>query len=295
LSNSAAGRELELSETGCADARRALLVSWGPRALYVGPGFNLSPHRNSVAVLAAGLDGPLDVATNPRDPDTDFRRCRTALIEPNQLHYLRITGSACAFLYVDALSRDLASLRGRCRSPGLAVSTCLEGEAELIELLATMPRSVPGWQDASPRLAALLRLERACRDERIATAVETLLSARASDTATAALAVQAGLSLSRFQHVFKATTGVPVRRFRLWARMRRAIALAVGGSSLTHAALEAGFSSQAHFTAAFREMFGMAPSQLLAGTPLFIEARESWLGRPSMTAEALGTSWATER
>jgi hypothetical protein len=42
-------------------------------------------------------------------------------------------------------------------------------------------------------------------------------------------------------------------------------------------------------------MFGMAPSQLLAGTPLFIEARESWLGRPSMTAEALSTSWATER
>jgi AraC-like DNA-binding protein len=34
------------------------------------------------------------------------------------------------------------------------------------------------------------------------------------------------------------------------------------GQSLTDAALIAGFSSSAHFSAAFKEMFGMAPSRL---------------------------------
>jgi AraC-like DNA-binding protein len=68
-----------------------------------------------------------------------------------------------------------------------------------------------------------------------------------------------------------ASSGVPVRRFRLWTRMRRAIAMSVAGATITHAALEAGFSSPAHFAAAFRKMFGMAPTQLLGGAPIFVE------------------------
>ena len=39
----------------------------------------------------------------------------------------------------------------------------------------------------------------------------------------------------------------------------------VAGESLTAAALDAGFSSSAHFSAAFREMFGMEPSRLSGG------------------------------
>jgi len=101
--------------------------------------------------------------------------------------------------------------------------------------------------------------------------VQRLLRAPALESDTAALAAQTGLSVSRFQHLFKAATGVPVRRFRLWARMRRAIAMSVAGATITHAALEAGFSSPAHFAAAFREMFGMAPTQLLGGAPIFVE------------------------
>ena len=253
-----------------------MLVSWGARALYVGPGFGLSPHRNAVAVLAMGLDGPLEVAEDARDPGTVFHRCRTALIEPNQLHFLRIPGAACAFLYVDALSRDLASLRSRCRRPGPTVSMDLDGEDDLVVLLAGMHRSDEGWRSASPSLSAALGFERPTVDWRIASAVDGLLSSPALEADSATLAARAGLSVSRFQHLFKATTGITVRRFRLWARMRRALAMAVAGATITHAALEAGFSSPAHFSAAFREMFGMAPTQLLAGTPIFVEG--DWSG-----------------
>jgi AraC-like DNA-binding protein len=253
-----------------------MLVSWGARALYVGPGFGLSPHRNAVAVLAMGLDRPLEVANDARDPGTGFYRCRTALIEPNRLHFLRISGADCAFLYLDALSHDLASLRRRCRRPGPTVSMHLDGEDELIVLLAGMPRSDEGWRSASPSLSATLCLQNSPSDSRIVSAVDGLFSAPGLETDAATLASRAGLSVSRFQHLFKATTGVTVRRFRIWARMRRAMAMAVAGATITHAALEAGFSSPAHFAAAFREMFGMAPTQLLAGTPIFVEG--DWSG-----------------
>jgi AraC-like DNA-binding protein len=240
-----------------------MLVTWGARALYVGPAFGLSPHRNAVA-------------EDPCDPSTGFWRCRTALIEPNQLRFLRISGADCAFLYVDALSHDLASLRRRRRRPGRTVSMDLDGEDDLIVLLTGMRRSDEGWRSASPRLSAALGFERPPADGRIASAVDGLLSSPALEADTATLAARTGLSVSRFQHLFKATTGVTVRRFRLWARMRRAIAMAVAGATFTHAALEAGFSSRAHFSAAFREMFGMAPTQLLAGTPIFVEG--DWSG-----------------
>jgi len=253
-----------------------MLVSWGARALYVGPGFGLSPHRNAVAVLAMGLDGVLEVAEDAHDPGTGFYRCRTALIEPNQLHFLRISGADCAFLYLDALSHDLTSLRRRCRRPGPTVSMDLDGEDDLIVLLARMRRSDEGWRSASPSLSAVLGFQRPPADSRIASTVDGLLRSPALEADTATLAARAGLSVSRFQHLFKATTGVTVRRFRIWARMRRAIAMAVAGATITHAALEAGFSSPAHFSAAFREMFGMAPTQLLAGTPIFVEG--DWSG-----------------
>ena len=253
-----------------------MLVSWGARALYVGPGFGLSAHRNAVAVLALGLDQLLEVAHDARDPGTGFYRCRTALIEPNQLHFLRVSGADCAFLYVDALSHDLAALRRRCLRHGATVSTDMDGEDDVIALLAGMPRSDQGWRNASSSLAATLGLENPPADMRIAVAVDTLLSAPGLEADTATLATRAGLSVSHFQHLFKATTGVTVRRFRIWARMRRAIAMAVAGTTITHAALEAGFSSPAHFSAAFREMFGMAPTQLLAGTPIFVQG--DWSG-----------------
>jgi AraC-like DNA-binding protein len=253
-----------------------MLVSWGARALYVGPGFGLSPHRNAVAVLAVGLDRPLEVANDARDPGTDFYRCRTALIEPNRLHFLRTSGADCAFLYLDALSHDLASLRRRCRQPGPTVSMDLDCGDDLIVLLAGLPRSSEGWRSASASLSAALGFQNSPADTRIVSAVEDLLRAPGQEADTATLAARADLSVSRFQHLFKATTGVTVRRFRLWARMRRAMAMAVAGATVTHAALEAGFSSPAHFAAAFREMFGMAPTQLLAGTPIFVEG--DWSG-----------------
>ena len=75
----------------------------------------------------------------------------------------------------------------------------------------------------------------------------------------------AGLSASRFLHLFKAETGVPLRRYRLWNRMGAAVAAFREGKSLTEAAHAAGFASSAHFSTAFRDMFGMMPSELLKG------------------------------
>ncbi|PIB75167.1 helix-turn-helix domain-containing protein [Mycobacterium celatum] len=79
-----------------------------------------------------------------------------------------------------------------------------------------------------------------------------------------ALAVETGLSVSRFLHLFRLETGTSFRRYRMWARMLRAALLYLELRDLTSAAMDAGFASPSHFTDTFHDMFGLTPSKLLA-------------------------------
>lgn len=247
-----------------------MLVSWGARALYVGPSLQLAAHRNAVAVLAVALDGRLQLAHVPDEPEQGFTTCRTALIEPNALHLLRSTGTNCAFLYLDALSSDLMAIRSACRKRGEHASFHLNVEEPLVALLGAMTASDAAWDACRPALADLLQLARARPDRRIRAAIDAITRAPGEASNAAGLALAAGLSASRFQHLFKVETGVPFRRFRTWTRLRAALTASQAGAPLTAAAHAAGFSSSAHLSTAFKDMFGVSPSQLLALKPSLI-------------------------
>lgn len=249
-----------------------MLVGWGARALYVGPSLQLAAHRNAVAVLAIALDGQLHVAHFPDQPERGFQACRTVLIEPNALHLIQSTGHNCAFLYLDALSDDLQIIRNACLERGKRASFGIDTEELLIGLLCAMAPSGAGWNASRSALAAVLKFERARPDRRIRAAVDALSRTPEQMTTVAAMALAAGLSASRFQHLFKLETGVPFRRFRSWTRLRMALMAAHSGTALTEAAHAAGFSSSAHLSTAFKDMFGMAPSQLLALKPILAGA-----------------------
>ena len=77
------------------------------------------------------------------------------------------------------------------------------------------------------------------------------------------LAAAAELSEPRLLHLFKDNTGVPIRRYRLWERMRQVSKAVARGANLTDAALSAGFSDSAHLARAAREMFGLSLSEAL--------------------------------
>lgn len=87
------------------------------------------------------------------------------------------------------------------------------------------------------------------------------------DTSARALASSAGLSESRFLHVFKESTGTSLRRYLLWLRLQRAASLILTEQSLTAAAFSAGFSDAAHMTRTFRRLLGITPSALVQHNP----------------------------
>jgi AraC-like DNA-binding protein len=75
--------------------------------------------------------------------------------------------------------------------------------------------------------------------------------------------------------VFKETTGTGLHQYVTQLRLRRALAhLEDPRCSLTEIALDLGFSSHSHFTAAFRQAFATSPSRLRLG----------WARRPARAA-----------
>jgi AraC-like DNA-binding protein len=229
----------------------------------MGAALELSSHRNAVAVLCAGLEAPFEVAVSPPAPEAGYRTHRTLLIAPNTLHHLRAGDTWMAFLYLDAQSSDYARLcASEIASTPRAASALAIEEAYLTALHRL--RSGTPWRAAQAEIAAALGLAAPERPHAgVAGAVRRFRDDPAGKHSLADLAAQAGLSPSRFLHLFKESTGVPLRRYRLWSRMGAAVREVAKGSSLTEAALDAGFASSAHFSAAFREMFGHAPSGLV--------------------------------
>ena len=69
------------------------------------------------------------------------------------------------------------------------------------------------------------------------------------------------LSESRLSHLFKAHTGLSMKKYLLWSKLKRAIGnYLVKHDNLTAASLSGGFFDQAHFTRAFKEQLGIKPS-----------------------------------
>lgn len=93
-------------------------------------------------------------------------------------------------------------------------------------------------------------------------AVEVRLSsAPGEDWSLAALAQQFGRSPTHLTRSFRHTFGVPLHQYLLRLRLAHAAArLSEGERDLSVLAHELGFSSHAHFSAAFRAWIGAAPS-----------------------------------
>ena len=252
----------DFQELAGGEPRRARLLDWGARVLYLGPAFGLTPHRNATGVLAVALDGKIGVADNPRARSPSWREARSVLIPPNSLHHLRTDGGRMAFLYVDPFARDLAALRARMSDIGSRAAFDLIDERRAIELLGNIADRRLKPEEARREVRELLGVGSGDRpDTRILEAVKRMRGEPGEPHALAELCQRAGLS---FLHLFKEVTGVPLRRYRIWNRIGAAARAIAKGKSLTEAAHGAGFSSSAHFSSAFRDMFGMMPSELFS-------------------------------
>ena len=101
------------------------------------------------------------------------------------------------------------------------------------------------WRGLDPRLVDALRL------------IQT------GNVALADVAVTVGLSPQRLRSMARSELGIPLTRWRIWSRLRRAAEAVQAGASVADAASVAGFADQAHLTRQMREMMGLTPAVVL--------------------------------
>ena len=251
-----------LPET-CASPR-GQLVDGGHVILYIGPAFPMAAHRNTVTVLAFGLEDAFEVAEHLNETPGTGRFARSAVIPAGQWHRLHAPASTMAFLYLDAGDQSWKELAasGTPGPRGCAIGIAAEDLAlSALRRLRAQPH-VQG--DDVIALTACLGIEAPRMDRRIEASLARLRSDPSLTHRVSEHAVQAGLSVSQFQRLFTQSTGLPWRRWRLWQRTSSAVRDIIAGASLTEAAHSAGFSSGAHFSDTFKAMFGMPPSNLSA-------------------------------
>lgn len=233
------------------------------RTFFAGPLDYNASHQHGAPVYLAGLYGNFGL----RLEGGRWLSCRTAVIPAGVRHELDIGGNPLAVYYIEPNVAGVDTLTPLVRNArevdgGLVGST---GEVRLLRELYE-DRGATRW--AGLALTDLLGFarRRAAReiDPRVARVVERV--SRHSDDLTplAELVAPAGLSVSRFQHLFTREVGVPFRRYRAWHRMRAAIREVVSGSNFTRAAHAAGFFDQAHFAHDFRRTFGAPATRSLS-------------------------------
>jgi AraC-like DNA-binding protein len=98
-------------------------------------------------------------------------------------------------------------------------------------------------------------------DHRLVAAMDT--AERNWSLSVPELALLVGISPQRLRGLALRQLGMPLARWRVWARLRRAAEALGGGQSLAAAAATAGFADQAHLSRWMREMIGMTPSAVL--------------------------------
>ena len=103
-------------------------------------------------------------------------------------------------------------------------------------------------------------------DPRIARALALLDEADAAPVSAQALAAAVNLSFSRFVHLFKEEVGVPLRTFRSWKRARSVLKYVRQDANLTQIAQHTGYPDSAHFSRSIREVFGLQPKNMMAGS-----------------------------
>lgn len=102
-----------------------------------------------------------------------------------------------------------------------------------------------------------------CRNARVERAREVLALSFREPLPLREIADRVGISAFHLSRVFKRQTGLTPHRYLTVLRLRYTLErLDETGAGLTALALEAGFSSHSHFTAAFRRAFGLTPSAL---------------------------------
>ena len=228
------------------------VATWPAAMIVWSPGFTSTPHKHPAMQLVLTLSGSLHIRGGKH---RRWKRCGAAV--PLERVSRVDTQRNATWSRLRAPASELGNPRRTAAatsrpSPAAGVGMAGRGSPvsrDSVEHWVTRRLLNGQSPDGDGRLRRVLTYVRA----HIATSNHFPLSV---------LAQVAGLSASRFQHVFREELGIAVRPYIRWLRLQRAACDLIAGAGVSQAAHAAGFSDSAHMSRTFRSTLGMAPSDI---------------------------------
>jgi AraC-like DNA-binding protein len=229
------------------------MVVWSSGSLW-------TAHAHHSVQVCVALTGTLRVRAHRR---ATWSSCEALLVPPDVRHEIDARGAGVVIAFLDPES-DLAPPLLEQFGPEITPI----GDGVAARWRETL-RSGPPLDSQRVDLWVRTELLKDRRPRRMHAGVRRVLRYLREDnldrrqTSLSTLAGIAGLSPSRFMHVFTETVGIPLRPYLLWLRVQRAACALTSGSSVTAAAHLSGFSDAPHLTRTLRRTLGMRPRQLI--------------------------------
>lgn len=251
--------------TYCKNLKSAYMYPWAKRTLFIGP--LLSPV--TVAYGAATLIVSLGDKVHLSD-GSNHHHGMAFLLPPGKAFCVDTKTSPVAICHLDVLGQDFAGFVCQHQQLTKESEFALPGE-DFRDVFTCFYRTCPDSTTAYEEVDNLLRTKlghppaQTITDIRIARLVAYIKDNFQENLSIENLASVAGVSVPHLVNIFKETTGMTLRRFRMWHRMYESV-LSVGqGEKLTDVAQHAGFFDASHYTRTFASMWGLPPSKLFSG------------------------------
>lgn len=250
--------------------REDLIYFSDHRFMHLGWGYASSTHMHCAPVLSVTFERDFWVQGSPGSPGLVRRG---VVVPPGVPHCADNSGQRAVALYFEPDGAEWAAVReslardGRLRWHGVVALDDDESH-DLVERIRSIDPARASWRELDDCMSAWIARIAGARssggiDARVTRSAQLLRqNATESKLSEGRLAESVALSGSRLRHLFKRETGVPLCRYRVWGRLRRAIQRLGAGATPTDAALQAGFTDVAHFNHAFKANFGVTPVAL---------------------------------
>ena len=224
-------------------------------SLYLGNLPRTRRHKHAVVVLLIGLSGPIRIEFE----EGVSLDCRSALLDAGLNHVLDPCGQRIATVFFD-LNQPLSQWLRFAYFQNAPYAFDLI-EPVVIQQAKERRLLERDWEAIFSSPVNLDELGRL--DARILDCVRRLhMPEHFSDQQTD-FAQYACLSVSRLNHLFKETTGVSFRHYKLWSQLQHFMKALSQSKNLLDAAHLSGFYDSAHLSNSYQKMLGISPSSII--------------------------------
>lgn len=234
-------------------------VFWADEYLMIiGDHLNTSSHQHQGIQIAMALEGSIEVIT----VDGPFQG-ELLILDSNYLH--RMAGEGISVMILIEQESDvgkllMTQLEGQSC---IAIQDALEVQEALKKLMCDTASLIEANHIWDLLYARFSVSRPQLMDERIVESIAYMKKHLNENLSAEILSERLYLSVSRFQHLFRDQTGVSLRRYLLWIRLKNALIAISDGQSFTNAAHRAGFTDGAHFSRTMKKTFGVVLRDLL--------------------------------